>query len=228
MSDFLCGDHRKLLFLNDGRLRLLQAAIGLPPTTTMSFRFPLRNALRIYNRVSPTILRQQRVSPLSPLRPKVVRMFVRPYSQQPPGSNKPPPPQNSSSDSQSNDPTKGYSDSPAKDDAVPPESKTNQDPFSGDLSAAPGSLLAQYTTPAEEGKEVEPSSGRSGQPPKREEYKSSSDRKRERFARFFLYGFFTSVVGGTVWLGRPLEEEERQRLDWGNVLPTALKVVADT
>jgi hypothetical protein len=225
VSDFLCGDHRKLLFLNDGRLQLLEAAIGLPPTTTMPFLFPsIRNALRTYSRVSPAILRQQRVSPL---RPQVVRMLARPYSQQR-GSNKPPTPQNSSSDSQSNDPTKGYSDSPAKDEAVPPESKTNLDPFSGDLSAAPGSLLAQYTTPAEEGKEVEPSSGRSGQPPKREEYKSSSDRKRERFARVFLYGFLTSVVGGTVWLGRPLEEEERQRLDWGNVLPTALKVVADT
>ena len=155
-------------------------------------------------------------------------MLARPYSQQPPGSNKPPTPQTSSSNSQSTDPVKATSDSPAKDGAVPPESKTNQDPFSGDLSAAPGSLLAQYTSPAEEGKEVEPSSGRSGQLPKREEYKSSTDRKRERFARFFLYGFLTSVVGGTVWLGRPLEEEERERLGWGNVLPTALKVVANT
>jgi len=226
VSDFLCVDHRKAFFLKR-RTTSTDCSTQLSTSLhihTMSFLFPsIRSAIRTSRRISPTILRPQYISPLNQLRPQIVRLLARPYSQQPPGSNKPPIPQNNSSNSQSPDQTKTPSDSPAKDGAVPPDSKTNQDPFSGDLSAAPGSVLAQYTTPAEEGKEIEPSSGGAGQLPKREEYKSSTDRKRERFARFFMYGFLTSVVGGTIWLGRPLEEEERQRMGWGNVFPQGVR-----
>jgi len=184
----------------------------------MSFLLPsIRNALRTNLGRSAITLRQQRVSALNPLRPEIVRMLARPYSQQPPGSNKPPTTDNSA-DSQSSDPSKSPSDSTAKNGAVPPESKSNQDPFSGDLSAAPGSVLAEFTAPAEEGREVEPSTGRPGQTPKREEYKSSTDRKRERLAKFFTYGLFAGVVGGSIWLGRPFDEVEREQVGWGSVL----------
>ena len=191
----------------------------------MSFLFPsIRNALRTYPRIYPKILRQQRISPFDPLRPGIVRILARPYSQEPP--KKPPTPQDPSSNLNSPDPSKAASDPLAKDGTVPPESKADHDPFSGDLSAAPGSLLAEYTTPAEGSKQVEPSSEGSGQAPKREEYKSSADRKRERFARLFTYGFLASLFGGSVWLGRPLEEEERQRIGWGTVF-SWLDVEAD-
>ena len=206
---------RKLLSLTTSARRLLGAAINA--LQIMSFLLPsIRNAVRTNLRRSPAILRQQRISPLNPLRPEIVRMFRRPYSQQPPGSNKPSTPDNPSNP-QSSDPSNPPSDPVGKGGAVPPESRSNQDPFSGDLPAAPGSVLAQFTGTAEEGRGVEPSTGGPGQMPKKEEYKSSTDRKRERLAKFFMYGFLASVVGGSIWLGRPIEEAEREIMGLGDV-----------
>jgi hypothetical protein len=183
----------------------------------MSFLIPsIRHAFPTPRTISPSILRQQRVSGLNPFRPRIVQLVGRPYSQ-PTGPNSPPPSEDKSSTPQSSETVEDSIDSPAKEESVP-ESRTTSDPFSGDLSAAPGSLLAEYTTPAEEGRQVQPSAGGSGVPPLREEYKSSADRRRERVAKFFGYAFLLGVVGGSIYMGSPLDREERGRFGWGDVI----------
>lgn len=92
--------------------------------------------------------------------------------------------------------------------------KSSNAPLSGDIQAAPGSILSQYTP--QEPRDLDTTETQSALP-KRDEYVSSADRKREQMARVFSWGFVLGLVGGGVYLGRPLEEEEGQRVGWGDV-----------
>lgn len=112
---------------------------------------------------------------------------------------------------------KSIEDDLSKLDAKASGSQLSPDALGGDVPAAPGSILSQYTIPQESALETSSDSG-SDLPPKREEYISSTDRKRERLARIFTWGFVLGLIGGGVYLGRPLENDERQRLGWGDVL----------
>ena len=87
----------------------------------------------------------------------------------------------------------------------------------GDMHAAPGSFLSQYTgSPQPKSGDVATTEG-GGTSPKLGEYISSTDQKRERWARIGMYGFLFGLVGGGIYLGRPLETEERERMGWGDV-----------
>jgi hypothetical protein len=96
--------------------------------------------------------------------------------------------------------------------------KSPEDLGTGDIHAAPGSILSQYTlSPQEQAGDLATTESESGQPLKREEYISSADRKRERMMKISMWGFLFGLVGGGVYLGRPLEEEERERMGWAEV-----------
>jgi hypothetical protein len=105
--------------------------------------------------------------------------------------------------------------SPKDNPAEASKGDVSKDPFSQDIKPAPGSILSQYAVAQDV--RLEKSEPESGAPSKREEYVSSTDRKRERMARVFTWGFILGLVGTGVWLGRPLDEEERQRIGWADV-----------
>jgi import inner membrane translocase subunit TIM50 len=118
-------------------------------------------------------------------------------------------------------PGKDPKTTPSPEDSLPAESKSSkssiEDLPTGDIHATPGSILAQYTSsPQEQAGDLATTESESGLP-KRGEYISSTDRKRERMARIFMWGFLFGLVGGGIYLGRPLETEERERMGWGNV-----------
>jgi len=121
--------------------------------------------------------------------------------------------------SQNRQPPSNTEDDPLQNPLSPDSSstsniKSSNDPLSGDVQAAPGSILSQYTP--QESRDLDTTEAQSALP-KRDEYVSSADRKRDRMARIFSWGFFLGLVGGGVYLGRPLEEEERERVGWGDV-----------
>jgi len=125
-----------------------------------------------------------------------------------------------SSQSQSDKPSNAIND-PLEDPLAPgsssaPNTETNKDPLSGDVQAAPGSILSQYTP--QESRDLD-TRGSESALPKRDEYVSSADRKRDQMARIFTWGFLLGLVGGGVYLGRPLEPEEQERVGWGDVFP---------
>lgn len=162
----------------------------------MSFLLPsLRNAFRCNLRTSTNILRQPHTfTSLHPFhRPlPIPRLYSQnnPRNQDPSSTNEPATPHNSSS---------------------PPK-----DPLAGDTPATPGSILSEYIANPQ-GSQLEPSTSGSGGLPKKEEYISSTDRKRERIAKFVTWGCLLSLLGGSIYLGRPLDQEEEQRMGWGTV-----------
>jgi len=95
--------------------------------------------------------------------------------------------------------------------------------LSGDVPIAPGGILAELageSASAPRDLEAAPESGGGGVglPPKTENYISSADRKRERIARFFYWGALLGLVVGSIYLGRPIEEKEKeQQPGWHNV-----------
>lgn len=104
---------------------------------------------------------------------------------------------------------------PASSSAAPKsEAAAGKDPLLGDIQATPGSILSQYTP--QESRDLDTKESESALP-KRDEYVSSADRKRDRMARIFSWGFLLGLVGGGVYLGRPLDQEEQQRVGWGDV-----------
>jgi hypothetical protein len=111
---------------------------------------------------------------------------------------------------------------PADESSTTPEQHTTaqsditKDPLSQDMPATPGSLLSQYGV-QEEPTAVETTKSTTGQ--KKEGYVSSVDKKRDRMAKIFTWGFLAGLFGMGVYLGRPLEEAERSRGGWGDVLP---------
>jgi|SRR5579862_2015945 len=181
---------------------------------SMSFLQPLvRHAARQSLRKSPNILCQKisRAHRL-PLLPLVATRF---YS----------PAKSSSSSSSSKDSNSSRSANPAdessttsspSEQASTPQSDTTKDPFNQDIQATPGSILSQYTV-TEQPSSLETTESASGQRTKPEEYISSADRKRDRMAKIFSWGFLVGLVGTGVYLGRPLEDEERSRTGWGDV-----------
>jgi hypothetical protein len=71
--------------------------------------------------------------------------------------------------------------------------------------------------PAESGQLEAASGSTTSQLPKREQYISSADRKRERITKIFTWSFLLGIIGGSIYLGRPLEKEEQERMGWGDV-----------
>lgn len=121
--------------------------------------------------------------------------------------------------SQNRQPPSNTGDDPPQNPLSPDSSstsntKSSNGPLSGDVQAAPGSILSQYSP--QESRDLDTTVAQSTLP-KRDEYVSSADRKRDRMARIFSWGFFLGLVGGGVYIGRPLEEEERERVGWGDV-----------
>lgn len=169
----------------------------------------LRNVFRNNLRTSTNILhRPQAFTSLHPFhRPLPI---PRPYSQ----NNRP---------SSTNDPSKAPIEDPST--INNPVISNPKDPLTGDTPAVPGSILAEYTSPQGSQLEQSTSGSGSGGPPKKEEYISSTDRKRERIARFLTWGCLLGLLGGSIYLGRPLEQEEQERMGWGTVYtpPTSCK-----
>ena len=172
----------------------------------MSFLLPtLRNAFRSNIRTSTNIIRQQYYAshqlPIHRQLPSATRF----YSRRNPGPN------NSKSDP-TNESIK---------DAVTHDPNTPKDPLSGDVNATPGSILSEYMGSPQDSRQLEATTADSGsgEPPKKEKYVSSTDRKRERIARVFTWGSLLGLLAGSIWLGRPLEEEEKERIGWGTVFP---------
>ena len=85
------------------------------------------------------------------------------------------------------------------------------------MKAAPGSVLSEYMMTSTEQGQLEGEEGASGDAEKKTDYISSADRKRERLARIFMWAFIFGVVGSGLYLGRPLEKEEREKIGWGEV-----------
>ena len=101
-----------------------------------------------------------------------------------------------------------------------------KDTLSGDVPIAPGGILAELageSASAPRDLEAVPESGGRGGggvglPPRPENYISSADRKRERIARFFYWGALLGIIAGSIYLGRPIEEKEKeQQPGWHNV-----------
>lgn len=191
-------------------------------TAIMSFALPsLRHAFRNILRTSPKFFRPQNISPaLSPFRQQLLlrpRLYSQKNGGKKPSSPAPKNPQTSQSEVLSSAKPSPQNPSSAGESPVPPEQTAPKDPLTGDIQAAPGSILSEYTmTPAESGQLETASDLTSSQLPKRE-YISSADRKRERITKFFTWGFVISIIGGSLYLGRPLEKEEEERMGWGDV-----------
>ena len=129
--------------------------------------------------------------------------------------------------SSTNDPSKVPIENPST--INNPVTPNPRDPLTGDTPAAPGSILAEYTSPQGSQLESSTSGSGSGGPPKKEEYISSTDRKRERIARFVTWGFFLGLLGGSIYLGRPIEREEEERMGWGTVYtPYFMRIIVVT
>ena len=176
----------------------------------MSFLLPtLRSAFRSNLRTTTNILRQQHyVSHQLPLHQQLPST-TRFYSRRNPGAN------NSKSDPKN----ESIEDPATRDSNIP------KDPLSGDVQATPGSILSEYTASPKDSAQLEATTSHSGSggPPIKEEYVSSTDRKRERIARILTWGSLLGLLGGSIWLGRPLEEEEQERMGWGTVSPIKLQ-----
>jgi import inner membrane translocase subunit TIM50 len=121
---------------------------------------------------------------------------------------------------------------PAKDpiasrleDSIAEKGKASQELPTGDMDAAPGSFLSQYTPSPEKAGDIATTDSATGGPPKRESYISSTDRKRERMAKISMWGFLFGVVAGGVYLGRPLEPNERERIGWGDVTSPSIILI---
>jgi hypothetical protein len=174
----------------------------------MSFLLPtLRNAFRSNIRTTTNILRQQYYVSRQIHPHLLIPSTTRFYSKGNPGPN------NSNSDSKKE----------SIENAAVTDSTAPKDHLSGDVQATPGSILSEYTAP-QGSAQLEPSASDSGsgQLPKKEEYVSSTDRKRQRIAKTLSWGSLLGLLGGSIWLGRPLDEEEEERMGWENVSPTKL------
>jgi hypothetical protein len=171
----------------------------LSPTLRSAFHSNLKTS-------SASILRQQHyVSHLFPFR-RPLPLIARPYSKD--NSRTP--------DAQSSDPSKDPIEVPLS--TNDPVTQSPKDPLTGDILPAPGSILSEYTIAPQESSELQASASDSGSgPPKREEYISSTDRKRARITKFFTYGSLLALIGGSIYLGRPLEQSEQERMGWGTV-----------
>jgi hypothetical protein len=177
----------------------------------MSFLLPaLRQSFRNHLRNNATILRQQNALRLTPLHR--VSAGLRPYTNSKNQGQNPP-----SQRSQKSDPSTDSKNDPLE-EFVSSKTKSPEDLPTGDMHAAPGSFLSQYTgSPQPQAGDVGTTEGGTGSHPNLGEYISSTDRKRERMARIGMYGFLFGLVGGGIYLGRPLETEERERIGWGDV-----------
>ena len=182
----------------------------------MSFlRPPLRHTFRANSRRFAYVVGSHTISnprSLAPLPAFLSRSYARDSERGLPQKNSQPPQADPLSSQE-----KSIEDDLSKLDAKASGSQLPPDALGGDVRAAPGSILSQYTIPQESALETSSDSG-SDLPPKREEYISSADRKRERLARIFTWGFVLGLIGGGIYLGRPLANDEQQRLGWGDVL----------
>jgi hypothetical protein len=183
----------------------------------MSFLLPvLRQTVRLNLRNTTNLLHQQHIHRIPRTIP-LTSTYLRAYSQ---NNDRKPSSENTSQPEQS-DPSnatkESLEDPLAPESSIPPESKTVKDPFSGDINAAPGSILSQYTSAPTEVAQLDSES--SSGLPKKDEYISSADRKRDSVSRVASWGFIAFFLAGAVYLGRPLDDEERQRLGWGEVSP---------
>jgi mitochondrial import inner membrane translocase subunit TIM50 len=172
----------------------------------MSFLLPtLRSTFRSNLRTTTNILRQQyyvtHQLPIHRQWPSTARFYSR----------RNPAPNNSKSEPENK----------AIEDPVTPDLNIPKDPLSGDIQAAPGSILSEYVSSPQDSAQLEAtiSGSGSGGLPKKEEYVSSTDRKRERIARILTWGTLLGLLGGSIWLGRPLEKEEQERMGWATVSP---------
>jgi hypothetical protein len=183
----------------------------------MSVLLPvLRRTLRINLRNTTNLLHQQHIHRIPRTIP-LTSTYRRAYSQ---NNDRKPSSENTSQPKQS-DPSNAtkepIEDPLAPGSSIPPDAKIVKDPFLGDINAAPGSILSQYTSAPTEIAQLESDS--SSGLPKKDEYISSADRKRDFMARIASWSFVAFFLGGAVYLGRPLDDEERQRLGWGEVCP---------
>ena len=175
----------------------------------MSFLLPtLRSAFRSNIRTTTNILRQQYYVSGQIPHHRLIPSATRFYSKGNPGPN------NSNSDSKNE----------SIENTAVRDSNTPKDHLSGDVQATPGSILSEYTASPQGSAQLEASASDSGsgQLPKKEEYVSSTDRKRERIAKTLSWGSLLGLLGGSIWLGRPLDDEEQERMGWENVSPTKL------
>jgi hypothetical protein len=101
------------------------------------------------------------------------------------------------------------SDPPSKDPPGPPK----KDALSGDVPIVPGGILAEL---AGAPKDVEPLP----EGTRAEDYISSVDKKREQISRYFYWAALLGILGGSVYLGRPIDELEKENLGWHNVPTT--------
>src|SRR5215471_17187630 len=172
----------------------------------MSFLLPtLRSAFRSNIRTGTNILRQQYyVSHQLPFHRQLSSTTQFYNSRNPGPNNSEPDPKNESIE-----------------DTAATDSNKSKDPLSEDVQATPGSILSEYSASPQESAQLEATTSDSGStaPSKKEEYISSADRKRERIARILTWGSLLGLLGGSIWLGRPLEEEEQERMGWGTVIP---------
>lgn len=170
----------------------------------MSFIIPtLRTAFRSNLKTSTKLLGQQYSVPSRPFR-RHLPFSVRPYIRGNPCRL----PQNGSKIDSTNELAKGP--------VAPDSTSTNKDALSGDIHAAPGSILSEYAANPQGPAQLEPASEDSGSL-KKAEYISSADRKRERITRTLTLGSLFGLLGAGIYLGRPLEEEEQERMGWGTV-----------
>jgi len=180
----------------------------------MSFLQPLvRNAARQSLRRSTNIRQSYlpRSNLLLPLISNSARTFTSAKISSQKDSSSEPPNTNNSANDPSNPP-------PSSQEPAATNPDTTKDPFNQDIQAAPGSILSQYAV-TEQDTSLEPTESASGRT-KPEAYISSADRKRDRMAKIFTWGFFAGLVGTGIYLGRPLDEEERERLGWTDVTPS--------
>jgi hypothetical protein len=181
----------------------------------MAFLLPvLRQTVRSNLRNTTNLIRQQNIQRIPHTIP-ITSTYIRAYSQ---NNDKKPSAENTSQHEQS-DPSNAakepLEDPLAPESSISPDSKNIKDPFSGDIQPTAGGILSQFTSTPTEVAQLESES--SGSPAKKEEYVSSADRKRETMARVTSWSFLALVLAGAVYLGRPLDEEERERLGWGEV-----------
>jgi len=180
----------------------------------MSFLGPsLRNVVRRNLQTSTNLLHPR--SSLQPLRFRQSIPFTRLYS----ANNKKPPENKPESTPKSNESPKDAAEE--KESTNEPDfasTKIDQDALTGDMKATPGGILSQYTAASEEKTGIEPAADSGSEAlGKRQEYISSQDKSRQRMARIFTWGSFLCLIGGAIYIGRPLEEDERERIGWGDV-----------
>jgi len=201
---------------NDVKATLTRGQPSSTLFTAMSLLFPtMRTAVRtsVLARRPPIatpLIRTRRFLPPSALAPLSILPTARSYAtkQQPHSGDPSSPPENTTTN---NPPTQ------------------TKDTLSGDVPIAPGGILAKLageSASASRDLEAAPESGGRGGggvglPPKIEDYISSADRKRERLTRVFYWGALLAFIAGSIYLGRPIEEKEKeQQPGWHNVSNT--------